>query len=53
MVVGCSFKEEQRIREKRFEKYRELLADYYYRSDHVGMDWEEAMDELDRWVSRA
>ena len=29
-------------------RYIELLEDYYYRSDHVGISWEEAKDDLYR-----
>jgi len=41
-----SHQEQVRQHERRVEKYKELLADYYYRSDHVGIDWDEAKDEL-------
>ena len=44
--------EEEEIRlekERKFEdRYLDLLDDYYYRSDHVGIKWEEAKRELCR-----
>ena len=30
------------------DRYRELLEDYYYRSDHIDVDWEEAQEDLCR-----
>lgn len=37
--------EARRVRRLR-ERYEELLMDYYYRSDHVSVTWEEAQTEL-------
>lgn len=48
----CSYREEVRIREKRVERYKDLLIEYYYRSDHVGISWKEAQDELKKCVAR-
>jgi hypothetical protein len=48
VCVWCSHEEQVRVREKRCERYRELLADYYYRSDHVGIEWREAKEDLER-----
>lgn len=38
--------EEKREAAKREARFIELLEDYYYRSDHVGITWEEAKDDL-------
>lgn len=42
------YEEEQRIKQKREDRYLDLLDDYYYRSDHVGVEWEDAKEELER-----
>ncbi len=43
---------DRRYREKieldRENRYLELLEDLYYRSDHVGITWDDAQDRLDR-----
>lgn len=46
LYVVCRHREEVRIREKRVERYKDLLIEYYYRSDHVGIAWKDAQDEL-------
>jgi pre-mRNA-processing factor 40 len=38
--------EERKQTAKREARFIELLEDYYYRSDHVGITWEEAKDDL-------
>ncbi|CAN0003939.1 unnamed protein product, partial [Laminaria digitata] len=39
-------KEEGRQRERREEKMRDLLEDYFYRSDHVDVPWEQGRDKI-------
>ena len=45
-------KEELAAKEKRIRKYEDryldLLDDFYYRSDHVGIEWDEAKREMSR-----
>lgn len=54
--------EQERQRERREQKMRDLLEDYFYRSDHVEVQWEDQgrdkimkhsfvkdMDEEDWW----
>ncbi|CAE7934304.1 unnamed protein product, partial [Symbiodinium sp. KB8] len=36
----------QALAEEDKERYKELLRDYYYRSDHVEIPWSEAADEM-------
>lgn len=46
-----SHEEELRRKAKREERYKELLLEYYWRSDHIGTSWEEeAKDQLSRCV---
>ncbi|CAM9486636.1 unnamed protein product, partial [Ectocarpus sp. 13 AM-2016] len=39
-------KEEERQRERREKKFGDLLEDYFYRSDHVDIDWEQGRDKI-------
>jgi len=39
---------EERRQLKRERNYQELLEDYYYRSDHVGIKWSSASRDLER-----
>jgi hypothetical protein len=37
-----------RRQEKRRDRYRDLLLEYYWRSDHIDTDWKDAQDDLSR-----
>jgi hypothetical protein len=45
-VKMAEAEENRRETAKREARFIELLEDYYYRSDHVGITWEEAKDDL-------
>jgi hypothetical protein len=38
----ADYEDEQRKQRKREERYVQLLEEYYYRSDHVGVPWDDA-----------
>jgi len=40
--------EEEKRRQRQEQAFRELLEDFYYRSDHVGLKWSSASRDLDR-----
>ncbi len=42
----CKYRE--KIERDKENRYLELLEDLYYRSDHVGITWDDAQDRLDR-----
>lgn len=37
---------QERQRERREKKLRDLLEDYFYRSDHVEIEWEQGRDKI-------
>ena len=37
---------QERQRERREKKLRELLEDYFYRSDHIDVAWEQGRDKI-------
>ena len=41
-------KEEQRRMVRKMERFSQLLEEYYYRSDHVGVSWSEAKKSLSK-----
>lgn len=40
------FLSQDRQRERREKKLRDLLEDYFYRSDHVEVPWEQGKDKI-------
>lgn len=37
---------QERQRERREKKFRNLLEDYFYRSDHVDVTWDEGLERM-------
>ena len=48
LVAFSNHEEENRRQRKREERYIELLQEYFYRSDHIGINWDSAKKMLDR-----
>jgi pre-mRNA-processing factor 40 len=47
-LARVEYEEEQRKLRRREERYIELMQDYFYRSDHVGLSWDDAKRYLER-----
>lgn len=46
-LLACGICQE-RQRERREKKLHDLLDDYFYRSDHVGIEWEQGREKISK-----
>lgn len=45
-LSAACLRQQERQRERREKKFGDLLEDYFYRSDHVDIDWEQGRDKI-------